>query len=161
MIRREDFIDALGMPDEGFTNAVDAALRQVKEGEARPVMKRKMTLTLLAAVLTVIVLTGAALAVGLNLFDHFGRNDRRLQVVAPEAALMVNDAVEVTTDGKNVTDVKVLESSETVGVGAVAVEWLPARIVEANSIDVDGITGATITSDAIKTAVREAMDKAA
>ena len=41
MMRREDFIDALGMPDEGFTNAVDAALRQVKEGEARPVMKRK------------------------------------------------------------------------------------------------------------------------
>ena len=69
--------------------------------------------------------------------------------------------VEVTTDGKNVTDVKVLESSETQGVGSVAVEWLPARIVEANSIDVDGITGATITSDAIKTAVREAMDKAA
>ena len=98
MIRREDFIDALGMPDEGFTSAVDAALRQVKEGEARPVMKRKMTLTILAAVLAVIALTGAALAVGLNLFDHFGRNDRRLQVVAPDAALVVNDAVEVTTD---------------------------------------------------------------
>ena len=79
MIRREDFIDALGMPDEGFTNAVDAALRQVKEGEARPVMKRKMTLTVLAAVLAVIALTGAALAVGLNLFDHFGRNDRRFR----------------------------------------------------------------------------------
>ena len=98
MIRREDFIDALGMPDEGFTSAVDAALRQVKEGEARAVMKRKMTLTILAAVLAVIALTGAALAVGLNLFDHFGRNDRRLQVVAPDAALVVNDAVEVTTD---------------------------------------------------------------
>ncbi|MBQ3703929.1 MAG: FMN-binding protein [Oscillospiraceae bacterium] len=69
--------------------------------------------------------------------------------------------VEVTTDGKNVTDVKVLESSETQGVGSVAVEWLPARIVEANSVDVDGVTGATVTSDAIKTAVREAMDKAA
>ena len=107
MIRREDFIDALGMPDEGFTNAVDAALRQVKEGEARPVMKRKMTLTLLAAVLTVIVLTGAALAVGLNLFDHFGRNDRRLQVVAPEAALMVNDAVEVTTDALGVSRARI------------------------------------------------------
>ena len=64
MIRRENFIDALGMPDEGFTNAVDAALRQVKEGEARPVMKRKMTLTVLAAVLAVIALTGAALAAG-------------------------------------------------------------------------------------------------
>ena len=107
MIRREDFIDALGMPDEGFTNAVDAALRQVKEGEARPVMKRKMTLTLLAAVLAVIALTGSALAVGLNLFDHFGRNDRRLQVVAPEAALMVNDAVEVTTDALGVSRARI------------------------------------------------------
>lgn len=107
MIRREDFIDALGMPDEGFTNAVDAALRQVKEREARPVMKRKMTLTVLAAVLAVIALTGAALAVGLNLFDHFGRNDRRLQVVAPEAALMVNDAVEVTTDALGVSRARI------------------------------------------------------
>ena len=107
MIRREDFIDALGMPDEGFTNAVDAALRQVKEGEARPVMKRKMTLTVLAAVLAVIALTGAALAVGLNLFDHFGRNDRRLQVVAPDAALIVNDAVEVTTDALGVSRARI------------------------------------------------------
>lgn len=107
MIRREDFIDALGMPDEGFTNAVDAALRQVKEREARPVMKRKMTLTVLAAVLAVIALTGAALAVGLNLFDHFGRNDRRLQVVAPDAALFVNDAVEVTTDALGVSKARI------------------------------------------------------
>ena len=107
MIRREDFIDAVGMPDEGFTNAVDAALRQVKEGEARPVMKRKMTLTVLAAVLAVIALTGAALAVGLNLFDHFGRNDRRLQVVAPDAALMVADAVEVTTDALGVSKARI------------------------------------------------------
>ncbi|MBR2797469.1 MAG: hypothetical protein IKE17_16115 [Clostridia bacterium] len=107
MIRREDFIDALGMPDEGFTSAVDAALRQVKEGEARPVMKRKMTLTILAAVLAVIALTGAALAVGLNLFDHFGRNDRRLQVVAPDAALVVNDAVEVTTDALGVSKARI------------------------------------------------------
>ena len=68
--------------------------------------------------------------------------------------------MEVTTDGKNITDVKVLESSETQGVGSVAVEWLPGRIVEANSVDIDGITGATVTSDAIKAAVTEAMGKA-
>lgn len=107
MIRREDFIDALGMPDEGFTSAVDAALRQVMEREARPVMKRKMTLTVLAAVLAVIALTGAALAVGLNLFDHFGRNDRRLQVVAPDAALMAADKVEVTTDALGVSRARI------------------------------------------------------
>ena len=69
--------------------------------------------------------------------------------------------VEVTVEDGNILDVKVLEHSETVGVGAVAVDWLPGRIVEANSIDIDGITGATITSDAIKSAVRTALDQAA
>ena len=69
--------------------------------------------------------------------------------------------VEVTTDGVNIIDVKVLEHSETQGVGSVAVDWMPGRIVEANSTDVDGVTGATITSDAIKTAVTEALNNAA
>ena len=54
----------------------------------------------------------------------------------------------------------VLEHHETVGVGSVAVDWLPARIVEANSIDVDGVTGATVTSDAIKAAVGAAIEAA-
>ena len=69
--------------------------------------------------------------------------------------------VEVTVEGDTITDVKVLEHSETVGVGAVAVDWMPGRIVEANSTDVDGVSGATITSDAIKAAVAEALAEAA
>ena len=69
--------------------------------------------------------------------------------------------VEVTTDGVNIIDVKVLEHSETQGVGSVAADWMPGRIVEANSTDVDGVTGATVTSDAIKTAVTEALKNAA
>ena len=69
--------------------------------------------------------------------------------------------VEVTTDGVNILDVKVLEHSETQGVGSVAADWMPGRIVEANSTDVDGVTGATVTSDAIKTAVTEALRNAA
>lgn len=35
MIHREDFINAMGMPDKSFTSAVDVALQQVKEMEAR------------------------------------------------------------------------------------------------------------------------------
>jgi len=68
--------------------------------------------------------------------------------------------IEVTADAETVYDVKVLGHSETTGVGSVAVDWLPARIVEANSIDVDGITGATVTSDAIKAAVGAALEAA-
>ena len=61
----------------------------------------------------------------------------------------------------NILDVKVLEHSETQGVGSVAADWMPGRIVEANSTDVDGVTGATVTSDAIRTAVTEALRNAA
>lgn len=39
MIHREDFIDAMGKPDKNFTSAMNAALRQVKEMEARFVRK--------------------------------------------------------------------------------------------------------------------------
>jgi uncharacterized protein with FMN-binding domain len=43
---------------------------------------------------------------------------------------------------------------------AQALEELPAAIVAANSPEVDGVTGATYTSDRIKEAVRENMEKA-
>ena len=66
----------------------------------------------------------------------------------------------VVTDGV-ITKVNVLEHSETQGVGSVAVDWMPGRIIEANSADVDGVTGATITSDAIKAAVTQALHNAA
>lgn len=107
MNRREDFIEALGTPDAGFHRAVDAALRQVKEREARPVMKRKMTLTMLAAVLAVVVLAGAALAAGLNLFEYFGSFDERLRAIAPETAVEDAPAVEIATDALGVTRAKI------------------------------------------------------
>ena len=68
--------------------------------------------------------------------------------------------VEVKADANTIYEVNVIQQNETPGIGSVAVEWLPGRIVEANSVDVDGITGATVTSDAIKAAVTEAMGKA-
>ena len=107
MIRREDFIRAMGAPDEGLERAVDAALRQVKESEARPVMKKKMTFTMLAAAIAILVLTGAALAVGLNLFDYFGERDRRLQAIAPETVLENAGTAELTTDALGVTKARI------------------------------------------------------
>ena len=43
---------------------------------------------------------------------------------------------------------------------ALALEALPAAIVAANSPEVDGVSGATYTSDRIKAAVRENMEQA-
>ena len=68
--------------------------------------------------------------------------------------------VEVTADESRIYEVVVKEQNETPGIGSVAVESLPGEIVEANSILVDGLAGATVTSDAIKTAVKEALTEA-
>ncbi len=65
--------------------------------------------------------------------------------------------VRVTMNGTDVTKVEVTEHSETPGVGTRAIEALPSAIEEADSIDVDSVSGATITSQAIKQAVSQAM----
>ena len=68
--------------------------------------------------------------------------------------------VEVTADETTIYDVKVTQQNETVGIGSVAVEQLPGQIVEANSILVDSIAGATVTSMAIKDGVKAALEEA-
>lgn len=65
--------------------------------------------------------------------------------------------VTVRMNGTDITEVKVVSHSETEGVGTRAIDALPARIVEADSVQVDGVSGATVTSEAIKAAVTQAM----
>ena len=65
--------------------------------------------------------------------------------------------VRVTMNGEDITKVEITEHSETPGVGTRAIEALPSAIEEADSIDVDSVSGATITSQAIKQAVNQAM----
>ena len=65
--------------------------------------------------------------------------------------------VQVEADANTIYAVEVLQQNETPGIGSVAVEQLPGAIVAANSIAVDGIAGATVTSDAIKDAIRQAL----
>ena len=59
-----------------------------------------------------------------------------------------------------VEDVEVVYNLETPYIGSAAVEQLPAKIVEANSTEVDSIAGASVTSDAIKAAVLAAIEQA-
>ncbi len=65
--------------------------------------------------------------------------------------------VEVKADETTIYEVNVLEQNETPGIGSVAVEKLPGAMVAGNTVEVDAITGATVTSTAIKTAVTEAL----
>ena len=68
--------------------------------------------------------------------------------------------VQVTADAEKIYSVEVIEQNETPGIGSVAVEKLPGAIVEANTYDVDGVSGATITSTAIRDAVKTALESA-
>ena len=58
-----------------------------------------------------------------------------------------------------ITDIRVGENAETPGIGGIAAEELPGAIVEAQSLDVDGISGATETSSAILAAVEAALSE--
>lgn len=65
--------------------------------------------------------------------------------------------VTVTVNGKDITKVEAVGESETQGIGSNAIEQLPALIEKADSTEVDGITGATVTSNAVKEAVNNAL----
>ena len=67
--------------------------------------------------------------------------------------------VEVVADASTIYSVTVVENNETMGIGSMAVDELPGKIVEAQSAEVDGVSGATMTSNAIKAAVAEALEQ--
>ena len=68
--------------------------------------------------------------------------------------------VRVTYADGTIQDVEVLEQNETPEFGGAALEELPDKVVEANSTDIDGVAGATITSKAFFAAVQNAITKA-
>ena len=68
--------------------------------------------------------------------------------------------VAVTIEGGKITDVSVGENTEDAIPGGVAIEQLPGIIVERQSIALDAVTGATLTSNAILSAVEQAIKDA-
>ncbi len=83
-------------------------------------------------------------------------------VTGTASAMGLNGEVTVTvelTDGV-ITSVTAEGAQETPGIGSVAIEQLPALMAQNNTINVDAVSGATITSNAILTAVREALKNA-
>ncbi len=70
------------------------------------------------------------------------------------SAILVNAQVEVTVHAGQITEVKLLKHGHGPGYGA---ETLCEKIVEANCLDIDSISGATASSVIVKTAVLEAL----
>ena len=66
-------------------------------------------------------------------------------------------SVVVTVEGGVITNVEVTEHAETDGLADPALENVTANIVKRNGTDVDVVSGATVTSDAIIAAVEKAL----
>lgn len=67
--------------------------------------------------------------------------------------------IEVVTEGGSITRINVLKSRETQGMGDVAIDELSQLIVDNQTLNVDTISGATLTSMAFLTAVSDALDQ--
>lgn len=75
--------------------------------------------------------------------------------------------LKVSFAGGEIKDIEIISQNETEGIGSVAFEKLIPQIIAANGIrqvvsgaDMDAITGATITSNAIFEAVQQAIEQA-
>ena len=92
---------------------------------------------------------------------------------AEAGAGLTDGSYEITVDGRNgkltvtteikdgkIAQVKVGDNTETPEVAAAALEQIPEAIVSAGSPAVDAVTGATITSEAIMEAVKQAITAA-
>ena len=67
--------------------------------------------------------------------------------------------VKVTMDGNKIANIEVLSHTETAGVSDPAFNTIPAAILEAQSTQVDAVSGATVSSKAIMAAVEDALSK--
>lgn len=68
--------------------------------------------------------------------------------------------VAVILEGKTIKEIQVLKQDETPGVGDVATKMIPEEIIKYQSIAVDSVAGATMSSDGVKAAVKMALEKA-
>ena len=69
-------------------------------------------------------------------------------------------SVTLTLTDNVITDCTAKGDEETSGIGSVVIEQFPGEVVEGNTINLDGISGATITSNAFVEAAKAALTEA-
>ena len=97
----------------------------------------------------------ALLATGLLTMNAFALEDGTYS-----AAAMGMDGdvpVEITIEGGAITAVTVDVSGETPGIGAEIGDEIVQQILDAQGADIEGVSGATVTSDAVRAAVEAAL----
>lgn len=87
------------------------------------------------------------------------------QYIGRAAGMNGDVVVRVTMDGDTISDVEVLKQAETEGIGTLAIDQLPEQFIGLGTEEaingVDSVSGATITSKALKQAVLNAVLQAA
>lgn len=68
--------------------------------------------------------------------------------------------LEVTVDAEAITGIEVVEHSETAGIGEAALPVLVESVLEHQTTGVDSVAGATVTSEACKAALTDALTQA-
>lgn len=107
----------------------------------------KKALILIMALTLLLSTTGAlALTAGTYTGNADGRNGKL--------------TVEVTFADDAIEKIEVVAHEETEGIGTIAIDALPAAIVESQSLGVEAIAGATITSEALLAAVADCVQQA-
>ena len=83
----------------------------------------------------------------------------RTPLVYTRAWAKVSGDVKLTVeiDDSKIIAIEIVEHSETAGISDAAFEELPAKIIEAQSVELDAVAGATMSSNAILEAVEKAL----
>ncbi|MBQ8160810.1 MAG: FAD-dependent oxidoreductase [Clostridia bacterium] len=68
--------------------------------------------------------------------------------------------IAVTVDESAITSIEILDDNETAGVGDTALALIAQQVLEGQTLAADTVTGATVSSAAMKTALTDAMTQA-
>ena len=66
-------------------------------------------------------------------------------------------SVSVTVSETEIEEIKVTEHKETESIGGIAISQIPEAIVKTQSLDVDAVSGATLASRTLLTAIKDAL----
>lgn len=69
-------------------------------------------------------------------------------------------AVEVTVSESEITAVEIMSHNESAGITDAALERIPQGVLDSQSLAVDAVSGATVTSDSILEAITDALSQA-
>ncbi len=109
-----------------------------------------------SAALTALVLTGAMMAVSASAEAAYTAGTYTGEADGFGGKVSVT----IETSDTEILSVSIEGADETPEVGGAALETLQAQILEAQGAEIDGVAGATFTTDGVKAAAQKAIDQA-